>query len=127
MIQCIAIIGKRLSSAALTALFNTGCLMVKRRKEKMRVVNDDCNGMVETEFQTVNFGSMTGIQFKADISDDHGPHTVTFIIRDGDYEAVPIQWFRQARGKIVPNDDPEGPDEYNTRTVPVRRYDPSVN
>jgi hypothetical protein len=97
--------GKPLSNAACDALFQTAALMIKKDRRQMRVVNDDCTGIVTSDFDPVNFVGMDGVEFEAELADENGSHDVRYMVRHNDLDGMEdAEWYRIQNGKVVKNE-----------------------
>lgn len=85
-IFCFGITGLPLSDAACDAMFRTACLMAKKGLDKRRIVHDDVEGVVTTEFEHACMGSFTGMVFDGDIATPKGTTAARFLVRYNDLE-----------------------------------------
>ena len=96
---CLFKSGVPLSPIALDVLFAAARQMVESRMDHLKVVNDDCQGFVETSWGEANLGCITGVIFRADISTMKGNTLVTYLVRVGDLseldkEGMELHWIQ---------------------------------
>lgn len=72
------------------ALFKAAKIMVEEKKESLRVVTDDFEAFVQTEFKWAGFASIYGIEFLAEISSVRGDGEAHYIVRSTDIELATI-------------------------------------
>lgn len=102
-IFCFGVTGLPLSDAACDLLFRTACRMAKKGQEKARIVNDDAEGVVTTEFEHACLGSFTGMVFDGDVSTPQGVTSTRFLVRYNDlegYEKAVRRGAKWKRGEI---------------------------
>lgn len=88
MIYCLMFTGKSISKMVCDALFRAACRMVKEEKDHIKVVHDDCQGYVKTDWQNAQLGTLSGVLFEADIATIKGQTHAQFMVRTRDLELV---------------------------------------
>lgn len=87
--------GRNISDFARDALLKTAAWMLKQKKEKHKLISDDCDGFVETEFKSASIGSISGVIFSADVSTPNGQSKTKFILRDSDLDGIEnAKWYK---------------------------------
>lgn len=66
------------------ALLETACLMIRDRQRRRKVRSKECEGVITTQFTSLLFVDIAGIQFNAIIEHDEGKNEVSFLVRDQD-------------------------------------------
>jgi len=74
------ITGKSLSDAAREALLNTARRLFESNRHSLRIVHDDVEGEVCTDYESTTLGSLFGYIFKSDVVTSEGETTVVFLV-----------------------------------------------
>ena len=96
MIHCLMMSGISLTNSVRSILFDLAVKMVHESKDEVKIVHDDCDGYVETAWDTANIGFISGLVFHADIMTAKGNSKVSYIVRTSDLENIDFsqgKWF----------------------------------
>ena len=66
------------------ALKLAACELAYQKIDRMIMVNDVCDGIIQTEWKTYNVGSLSGVFFRAQITEDTGDYFVNFLLNEDD-------------------------------------------
>ena len=66
------------------ALKLAACELAYQKIDRMNMVNDVCDGIIQTEWKTHNVGSRSGVLFRAQITEDTGDYFVNFLLNEDD-------------------------------------------
>jgi len=67
-------------------LFDTACLMIKNGKDRQRLIHPEIEGRINTSFEEVALGGISGIEFRAHVETNIGSGRVKFLVRPADAE-----------------------------------------
>ncbi|MDO8424736.1 MAG: hypothetical protein Q7S70_02235 [bacterium] len=87
-IFCLMVEGGALTDSMRRCLFRGAQLLVENKERKLRVKNEDIEGVIETNFEATGFGSVYGILFTAEVWSDKGKSRPRYIVRTRDLEMV---------------------------------------
>ncbi len=62
------------------------CDLQRRQQERMTILNDVCEGVIETEWKTFSVNTRSGVLFKTEIESDKGKYWVNFLLSKSDLE-----------------------------------------
>ena len=71
--------------------------MARERTARIMIETASCTGTLTTKWAHGSMGTISGVEFKADVSTRHGDASVTFIVRsleledDADMEWLPLE------------------------------------
>lgn len=85
-IYCLMFSGKSLSGTVSEALYQAAVYCVRKECNKRKVIHDDVEGLVQTDFETMIIGSVAGIIFNAEIDCINGSTKVTYIVSENDID-----------------------------------------
>ena len=91
MIYCLLFSGSPITKTISDELFKAACRMVLEDKDELAIYNDECCGMVETDWESVCLGAISGYKFSCDVSSIKGQHKVDFIVRSKDLENIDFE------------------------------------
>jgi hypothetical protein len=79
--------GKPLSEEVCDKLLRKAREMARDNKKRLKLKGPPCEGIIYTQWKTGSMGTISGVQFTAEVVTDNGETTITFIVRDFDLEA----------------------------------------
>lgn len=82
MILTVNMHGVSLSHLATCLIHKAACKLSKTKKSEYKIVNDDVEGIVWTDFESVSFGGTAGYLFHADIETKAGKTNVVYLIKE---------------------------------------------
>lgn len=92
-IHCLMVSGLSLTDSLRTRLFIVACNMAKNGNARKILKEDDCAGMVTTEYKSANMGGISGVVFHADLEMEERQGKVRFIVRPTDISARNMEEF----------------------------------
>ncbi len=104
-IYCLMVDKIGLSNAMRTALFKAAKAMVENKKDSLKIMTDDLEALIQTEFKHTGFGSIYGIKFEADICSSKGRGKAYYIVCDRDLELVNLDegfWLACCEPWLIP-------------------------
>ncbi len=104
-IFCLMVEKIGLSNAMRTDLLKAAKVMVANKKKSLKIVTDDLEAFIQTEFKYTGFGSIYGIQFEADISSVRGKGKAHYIVLTRDLELVNLDegfWMACCEPWLIP-------------------------
>lgn len=66
------------------ALKLAACELAYRKLDRMKMLNDVCDGVIQTEWKSHVVGSRSGILFRAQITESSGDYFVNFLLSEDD-------------------------------------------
>ena len=76
------IYGIPLTDSVKNILYDNAIKIINSEKKFMKIVHDDVDGFIETEFNSVAIGALSGVEFTAEICTSKGSTTVSFFAKD---------------------------------------------
>ena len=62
--------------------------------DRRKIVHDDCEGFVETDWESASLGDISGVVFKANIATSKGQTKAKFIVRVKDLDGLEnAEWY----------------------------------
>lgn len=68
------------------ALKMAACDLSLKKWERMHIVNDVCNGIIQTAWDTHIVGTRSGVLFRAQIESETGDYKINFLLSTADLE-----------------------------------------
>lgn len=105
MIYCLMTAGIQVSAVVADLLFDAAVQMMHKGTPKLVVRNDDMDGVVETNFERVEFADICGIKFDAMVQTVQGTGNVRFIARGEDLDAAQrqrLKWSERPIIRVIP-------------------------
>ncbi|HEV7449473.1 MAG TPA: hypothetical protein VGP13_02965 [Candidatus Paceibacterota bacterium] len=90
MIEFLMNAGHPLPDGVMHALYNAAKDMAKSRKCRRTLNEPGYSGVVTTSWKTGSMGSISGVEFRAEMDTPFGENIVTFIVRS--YELEDEEW-----------------------------------
>jgi hypothetical protein len=97
-------------------LFNTACAMVRKGSNKELVTGIGIDGRITTSFTTQSMGSISGIEFFAEVDTYFGRGKVKFLVREADLEAElreTMEWSIQSLHDLTGSHRSRNSAQYN--------------
>lgn len=69
-----------------SALKLAACDLNLQKYDRMKIVSDVCDGIIETEWNTYTVGTRSGVLFRAEIDAPAGSYKVNFLLHTADLE-----------------------------------------
>ncbi len=79
---CIMQTGLPLSEKTFELLYRTCRQMIAYNRKQQQAANEDCDGIVRTEFERTRFLGFSGIEFSCNLALKNGQTEVRFLVRD---------------------------------------------
>ena len=83
-IYCLMVGGSSLTDEMRTCLFRGARAMHQQKSEQTRIITDDLEAIIQTDFRCTGFGWIYGTLFSAQVDSIHGKTTVRYIVRTED-------------------------------------------
>lgn len=83
------------------ALKRAACTLHRRKRDKMLFESEECDGIIETAWDSHLVGALSGILFRTQLTSEDGDFQVNFLLNTGDLE----------RGALLLGDDTEGSED----------------
>lgn len=81
--------GMSVSEDLANTLMHTAIAMIQNgRQMRTSFKMEDAEGVIETAYKYALLGTVGGYRFTATVETDVGTRTVTYIVRDSDYEGI---------------------------------------
>lgn len=94
MLYCLMNTGLPLTSAVSNLLLATAKEMALGKKSRAKFKSSECAGVLSTKWEHGSMGTISGIEFKAEMAFAKKDTVVTFLVRSFDFELedLPEQW-----------------------------------
>ncbi len=92
MIYCLMNTGKPLSNGVGNLLFAKAKEMVREKKKSLKFKSEECVGVLTTKWEHGSMGTISGLEFKAEMAIASGDTTVTFLVRSFDFDPEESEW-----------------------------------
>lgn len=89
MRYCLMNMSRPVASEIVDELYRKALEMAKTKRRRLRLTGA-CQGVLRTEWKSSILGSLSGIEFTAEVVDNKGDLTVTFIVQS--FELRELVW-----------------------------------
>lgn len=93
MIYCVMNTGGAISTNTSTLLFNTAKKLASRGGKSQKFADEHCFGVLSTQYKHSSMGTISGVEFKAELVVKGKESVVTFIVQGNWMDQYPEGWL----------------------------------
>ena len=93
MFYCLMNTGGAISSRAASLLFETAKNMARATRKSAKFANDECFGVLTTKYNHNSIGTISGVEFRAELVTMGKESVVTFIVQGNWIDQEPGNWL----------------------------------